>query len=124
MLIFAGCVVPVVLAQYATNVWAAVGLISLAAAAHQAWSANIYTIASDMFPHRALSSVVGIGGMAGATGGILFPLFVGQLLDAYKVAGNIHAGYNLLFVVCGCAYLVAWGVMHLFAPRMETVRFE
>ena len=121
MLIFALCVVPVVLAQYARNVWVAVGLISLAAAAHQAWSANIFTTASDMFPKKAVSSIVGIGGMAGAVGGIFFPMFVGRLLDAYKAAGNIGAGYDLLFVICGCAYLLAWGVMHLFAPRMEPV---
>ncbi len=121
MLIFALCVVPIVFAQYATNVWAAVGLISLAAAAHQAWSANIFTTASDMFPKRAVSSVVGIGGMAGAVGGILFPMLVGRLLDTYKAAGNIGAGYNLLFVICGCAYLLAWCIMHLFTPRMEKV---
>lgn len=121
MLIFALAVVPIVLAQYTTNVWAAVGLISLAAAAHQAWSANIFTTASDMFPKRAVSSVVGIGGMAGAIGGILFPMVVGRLLDFYKAAGNIGAGYNLLFVICGCAYLLAWGIMHLFTPRMEHV---
>ena len=121
MLIFALCVVPIVFAQYATNVWVAVGLISLAAAAHQAWSANIFTTASDMFPKRAVSSVVGIGGMAGAVGGILFPMFVGRLLDTYKAAGNIGAGYNLLFVICGCAYLLAWGIMHLFTPKMEKV---
>lgn len=121
MLIFALCVVPIMLAQYATNVWAAVGLISLAAAAHQAWSANIFTTASDMFPKKAVSSIVGIGGMAGAVGGILFPMLVGRLLDAYKATGNIGAGYNLLFIICGCAYLLAWGVMHLFTPRMEKV---
>ena len=122
MLIFALCVVPIVFAQYATNVWVAVGLISLAAAAHQAWSANIFTTASDMFPKKAVSSVVGIGGMAGALGGILFPLLVGRLLDSYKAAGNIGAGYNVIFVLCGCAYLLAWGIMHLFAPRMSEVK--
>jgi len=122
MLIFACCVVPIVLAQYAPNVWAAVALISLAAAAHQAWSANIYTSASDVFPKKAISSVVGIGGMAGALGGILFPLFVGRLLDSYKAAGNIGAGYNLLFMFCGFAYLLAWGVMHFFAPRAKEVK--
>ena len=121
MLIFAISVIPIMLAKYTTNVWVAVGLISLAAAAHQAWSANIFTTASDMFPKRAVSSVVGIGGMAGAVGGILFPLLVGRLLDAYKAAGNIAAGYNLLFIICGCAYLLAWIIMHLFAPKMEQV---
>ena len=122
MLIFAICVLPITLAQFATNIWQAVGLISLAAAAHQAWSANIFTTASDMFPKRALSSVVGIGGMAGSVGGILFPLLVGSLLDSYKEAGNLTGGYNVLFIICGFAYLGAWGLMHVFAPRMEPVR--
>jgi ACS family hexuronate transporter-like MFS transporter len=121
MLIFALCVLPIMLARYATNVWAAVGLIGLAAAAHQAWSANIFTTASDMFPKKAVSSIVGIGGMAGAVGGIFFPMLVGWLLDTYKAEGNIGAGYNILFLICGCAYLLAWGIMHLFAPKMEKV---
>ncbi|MBK7870302.1 MAG: MFS transporter [Saprospiraceae bacterium] len=121
MLIFALCVVPIMTAQFATNVWVAVALISLAAAAHQAWSANIFTTASDMFPKKAVSSVVGIGGMAGSIGGVLFPLFVGYLLEAYKTAGNITAGYNIIFSICGCAYLIAWVVMHFFAPKMERV---
>jgi ACS family hexuronate transporter-like MFS transporter len=122
MLIFAFCVVPIVTAQFAGNVWVVVALISLAAAAHQAWSANIFTTASDMFPKKAVSSVVGIGGMAGSVGGILFPLFVGKLLDSYKAAGDITAGYNILFTVCGLAYLLAWVVMHFFAPKMEQVK--
>jgi ACS family hexuronate transporter-like MFS transporter len=121
MLIFALCVTPIMLAQFAGNIWQAVGLISLAAAAHQAWSANIFTTVSDMFPKNAVSSVTGIGGMAGSVGGILFPIVVGRLLDSYKAAGNLAGGYNILFVICGCAYLLAWGVMHLFAPRMEKV---
>ncbi len=121
MLIFAFCVVPILTAQFTTNIWVAVALISLAAAAHQAWSANIFTTASDMFPKRAVSSVVGIGGMAGSIGGILFPLLVGNLLDYYKSIGNITIGYNILFVICGCAYLLAWGIMHLFAPKLERV---
>ncbi|GAB4479937.1 MAG: MFS transporter [Thermoflexibacter sp.] len=122
MLIFAFCVVPIVTAQFASNVWLVVALISLAAAAHQAWSANIFTTASDMFPKKAVSSVVGIGGMAGSVGGILFPLFVGKLLDSYKAAGDITAGYNILFTICGLAYLLAWVVMHFFTPKMEQVK--
>ena len=121
MFLFALCVLPVMLTQYAPNLWSAVALISLAAAAHQAWSTNMYTIASDMFPKKAVSSVIGIGGMAGATSAIVFPIFVGQMLDQYKAAGNISAGYNLLFTLCGFTYLIAWGVMHLLSPRMEKV---
>ena len=122
LFIFALCVVPIMAARFTTNIWQAVALISLAAAAHQAWSANMYTIVSDMFPKKAISSVAGIGGMAGAVGGILFPLLVGYLLDVYKAAGDITAGYNLLFVICGCAYLFAWGIMHLLAPKMKFVQ--
>jgi len=121
MLIFALCVAPVIAAQWATNIWQAVALISLAAAAHQAWSANLYTIVSDMFPKNAVSSVIGIGGMAGSVGGILFPILVGYLLDSYKAAGNIGAGYNILFVISGCTYLLAWGIMHFFAPKMDKI---
>lgn len=121
MLIFAFLVTPIMLAQYTTNIWQAVILISLAAAAHQAWSANIFTTASDMFPKKAVSSVVGIGGMAGSVGGILFPLLVGIILDNYKAAGNIGGGYNVIFIICGFAYLLAWGVMHVFSPKMERV---
>lgn len=121
MFIFAIIVMPIMLAQYTTNIWQAVVLISLAAAAHQAWSANIFTTASDMFPKKAVSSIVGIGGMAGSVGGILFPMLVGYLLDSAKAAGNISAGYNVIFVICGFAYLIAWVVMHLFAPKMEKV---
>lgn len=122
MFIFALCVIPVLLVQYTSSVWPAVGLISLAAAAHQAWSATIFTTASDMFPKRAVSSVVGIGGMAGSTGGILFPLFIGIILDHFKLLGNISIGYNIIFIVCGSAYLVAWLVMHLLIPKMTEVK--
>jgi ACS family hexuronate transporter-like MFS transporter len=121
MFIFAIIVMPIMLAQYTTNIWQAVVLISLAAAAHQAWSANIFTTASDMFPKKAVSSIVGIGGMAGSVGGILFPMLVGYLLDSAKAAGNISAGYNVIFIICGFAYLIAWITMHFFAPKMEKV---
>ena len=121
MLLFALCVVPVIFVQATSNIWVAVALISLGAAAHQAWSANIYTTASDMFPKRAVSSVVGIGGMAGSLGGILFPFFVGWLLDYYGALGSKTTGYNIIFVVCGSAYLIAWVLMHFLAPKMKQV---
>ncbi|PSL50251.1 ACS family hexuronate transporter-like MFS transporter [Chitinophaga niastensis] len=124
MLIFALCVVPIMLIQYTNDLWMAIALISLATAAHQAWSATIFTTASDMFPKRAVSSVVGIGGMAGSIGGTLFPIVIGTMLDHYKVIGNIGIGYNILFTMCGVAYLLAWLVMHLFAPRMEQVKLD
>lgn len=124
LLIFALLEVSVILAQFATNVWVAVGLLSLAVAVHQAWATNVFTIASDMFPKQAVSSVVGIGGMAGAIGGIFFPLLVGTLLDSYKAAGDIAGGYKLIFTICGLTYLVAWGIIHLLTRKSKTVSID
>ena len=121
MLIFACCVVPIVLVRFTSDIWAAVALISLAAAAHQAWSANIFTTASDMFPKKAVSSVVGIGGMAGSVGGILFPLLIGILLDHFKSLHILSTGYNIIFVICGSAYWLAWLIMHFLSPKMKQV---
>ncbi len=109
----------VIATRYASSIWMVVALISLAAAAHQAWSANILTLPTDMFPKRAVSSVVGIGSMAGSVGGILFPVFIGYILDAATQNGNKTAGYNTIFIICGFAYLVAWGVIQLLIPKME-----
>lgn len=120
LLVFALLEVSIILAQFATDVWTAVALISLAVAAHQAWSTNIFTLASDLFPKSSVSSVVGIGGMAGSVGGILFPIFVGYLLDRYKLEGNLSGGYNILFTVCGFTYLVAWLIIHFFTKRIKT----
>ncbi|MCF0051983.1 MFS transporter [Dyadobacter sp. LJ53] len=121
LLVVAFAVLPIILAKFATDIWVAVAIISIAAAAHQAWSANIFTIVSDIFPKRAVSSVVGIGGMAGSIGSTLFPLLVGSLLDYYKAAGNIGAGYNILFVICGLAYFVAWLIIHFLTKNMKPV---
>ncbi|MDO1445527.1 MFS transporter [Rhodocytophaga aerolata] len=121
LLLVAFAVLPIILARYATNIWVAVAIISIAAAAHQAWSANIFTVVSDIIPKRAVSSVVGIGGMAGSIGSTLFPLLVGSLLDYYKAAGNIGAGYNILFIICGLAYFVAWFIIHLLTSRMKPI---
>lgn len=120
LLIFAFFELSIILAQFATQAWMAVALLSLAVAIHQAWATNIFTLASDMFPKEAVSSVVGIGGMAGAVGGILFPIFVGNILDQFKAMGNITAGYNIIFSICGCTYLIAYLVIHLLTRR--TVR--
>lgn len=116
LLIVAFLELSIIAAQFVTDVWAAVALISLAVALHQAWATNMFTTASDMFPKEAVSSVVGIGGMTGALGGILLPLLVGYLLDSYKAEGNLSGGYNLLFTVCGLTYLVAWIIIHLLTP--------
>ncbi|TFF34650.1 MFS transporter [Mucilaginibacter psychrotolerans] len=124
MVLFALCVLPIFSSRYATNIWQAVALISLAAAAHQAWSANIFTTASDMFPKQAVSSVVGIGSMAGSVGGILFPMLISYILEVNKAAGHITAGYNIIFTICACAYLAAWLIMHLLTPTMKPVQLH
>jgi ACS family hexuronate transporter-like MFS transporter len=124
LLIFALLELSIILTQFATDIWVAVGLISLAVAVHQAWATNIFTTASDMFPKEAVSSVVGIGGMAGAVGGILFPLLVGYLLDTYKARGNLAGGYNLLFTICGFTYLTAWIIIHLLTRKAQKVEFH
>lgn len=121
MLFFALCVVPIMTARYFSSEWAIIGLISLAAAAHQAWSANIFTTASDMFPKRAVSSVVGIGGMAGSIGGVLFQPLVGMILDYFEKEGNKTIGYNIIFLICGFAYLLAWVVMHFLIGKRTKV---
>ncbi|AKD54239.1 MFS transporter [Spirosoma radiotolerans] len=121
LIVFAGLELSIILAQFATDVWAAVGLISLAVAAHQAWATNVFTMASDLFPKQAVSSAVGIAGMAGAVGGIFFPMLVGSLLDSYKAAGNLSGGYNLLFTICGCTYLLAWTIIHLLTRKPKSV---
>jgi ACS family hexuronate transporter-like MFS transporter len=121
MFIFSLCVIPIITARFATNVWQAVALIGLAAAAHQAWSATIFTTASDMFPKRAISSIVGIGSMAGAIGGFFFPDFIGYILQTNKEAGHIVVGYNIIFTICGFAYLLAWIIMHFLSPTMKRV---
>jgi len=124
LLLFALLEVSIILAQFATSTWVAVGLISLAVAVHQAWATNVFTMASDMFPTEAVSSVVGIGGMAGAVGGILFPILVGTLLDSYKAAGNLVGGYNVLFTLCGFTYLVALTIIHLLTRKKEKVKLS
>jgi MFS transporter, ACS family, hexuronate transporter len=115
MFIFACCVLPIF---FATRVepWTAVLLIGIAGAAHQAWSANLFTTTSDMFPKRAVASLVGMGGMAGALGGFGFPIFAGKMLDSLGTAG-----YAVLFGICGSAYLLAFVANHLLAPRFEPI---
>ncbi len=117
MLVFAVVELSIILTQYVTDVWVAVALISMVIAVHQAWATNVFTTASDMFPKESVSSVVGIGGMAGAVGGILFPMLVGYLLDMYKANGNLVGGYNLIFTLCGSLYLIAWIIIHLLTRK-------
>ncbi|HJQ66835.1 MAG TPA: MFS transporter [Gemmatimonadales bacterium] len=115
MLLMALAIVPTALAPRAGNMWAAVLIVAVAAAAHQGWSANVYTLASDMFPPSAVASISGIGGFAGAMGGVLFQWLTGRILDA--TGGN----YASIFAICGFAYVTAWTIIHLLAPKLEPV---
>jgi MFS transporter, ACS family, hexuronate transporter len=120
MFIFALCVVPILFVTHVGD-WAAVFLIGLAGSAHQAWSANLYSTASDMFPKRAVGSLIGLGSAAGSTAGMIFPIFCGFMLDKFTAAGNVTGGYNVLFIICAFAYLVAFGLNHLCAPKFEEI---
>lgn len=123
MFVFALCVIPIFLVAEVGE-WGAVLLIGLAGAAHQAWSANLYTTVSDMFPKKAVASVIGIGGMAGATGGMLFPIFSGRLLDNFTAAGNVTAGYTILFTICAFAYVITFFFHHLLAPKFQSFQLK
>jgi ACS family hexuronate transporter-like MFS transporter len=114
MLICAVAVTPIFFGQYVDSLWAAVGIIGLAAAAHQAWSANLYTLPSDVFPRKAVGSVIGIGGTAGAIGGMVFSAYIGEVLER---VGN----YSLIFYVAGSVYLIALAIIHWLTPRLEVV---
>lgn len=101
--------------------WVPVLLIGIGASAHQAWSANIFTTVSDMFPKKAVASVVGIGGFAGGMGGVVLTKLGGWLFDYYGAQGEIHTGYSIMFGICAVAYLVALGVMILLVPKHKPI---
>lgn len=117
MLICAVCVVPIVFASQAADVWTAVALLSLATAAHQGWSANLFTTASDMFPRKAVGSVVGFGGMAGAVGGMLTATGAGMVLQ-------YTGSYMILFATAGSVYLIALAIFQYLVPRIDTIAME
>ena len=124
MLIYAFCVIPIVFAQImgSISMWYAVIVIGIATSAHQAWSANIFTTVSDMFPKKTVGSVVGIGGMFGGLGGIFLSLFVQKnMFVYYRSIGEIETAYYIMFIICGSAYLIAWSIMHFLVPKMERV---
>ncbi|HVF81563.1 MAG TPA: MFS transporter [Flavisolibacter sp.] len=101
--------------------WIPVLLIGIGASAHQAWSANIFTTVSDMFPRKAIGSVVGIGGMAGGIGGVIVSKSGGALFDHYKALGHIQTGYTIMFTFCAVAYLIAWFVMKALVPKYKPI---
>jgi ACS family hexuronate transporter-like MFS transporter len=105
----------------AINTWYAVATIAIACAAHQAWSANIFTTVSDMFPKKVIASVTGIGGMAGAVGGIVVARAAGLLFKHYQKLDKIEVGYGIMFVICGVAYITAWTIMHLLVPKFKKI---
>jgi len=101
--------------------WMPVILIGIGASAHQAWSANLFTTVSDMFPKKAVASIVGIGGMAGGIGGVIVTKAGGALFDHYKALGHIETGYTIMFAFCAVAYLIAWGVMKSLVPKYKPI---
>ena len=115
MLVCALAVTPIIFAARTTDLWTAVALISLAAAAHQGWSSNLYTLTSDMFPRQAVGSVVGLGGMAGAIAGIFVSAVVARILE-------FTGSYVSIFAIASVAYLVALAVIHALVPRLEPAR--
>ncbi|QDK83907.1 MFS transporter [Spirosoma sp. KCTC 42546] len=114
MALFAICITPVMAISQMDSMWPVIAILSLAVAAHQAWSANIFTVAADQFPKQVLSRVVGLGTMAGTLGGAVFPLLVGRILDHYKALGSLSEGYYIIFYIAGLAYLVAWAMLYIF----------
>ena len=111
MLLFALMVVPVMFSKYVDNMWLITIIIAFATAAHQGWGANLMTTVGDQLPNNYVSSVIGFGGMLGSAAGIIFPLFIGIVLDNFKKAGNINGGYNIIFFIAGVSYVVAWGII-------------
>ena len=117
MLTCAIAVTPIMFAASVSSLWVAVGLIGLATAAHQGWSANIFTLASDMFPHRAVGSVVGMGGFGGAVGGMVIATFTGFVLQ-------LTGSYVPMFILAGSVYLIALLIIQLLAPRLEPAEID
>jgi ACS family hexuronate transporter-like MFS transporter len=101
--------------------WIPVVLIGIGASAHQAWSANIFTTVSDMFPKKTIGTVIGIGGMAGGLGGVAISKLGGALFDYYKSLGHTQTGYTIMFAICAVAYLVAWIVMKILVPKYRPI---
>ena len=123
LLLFALFALPMLAAQELgkINYWYAIIVIGIATSAHQAWSANIFTTVSDMFPKKAVASVVGIGGMVGAVGGVIVAKTAGILLDHFDKLEKIETGYYFMFIYCAIAYLIAWCLFSALVPKMPRV---
>lgn len=102
--------------------WFPVILIGIGASAHQAWSANIFTTVSDLFPKKVIGSVIGIGGMAGGIGGVIISKTGGALFDHYKGLGHIQTGYTIMFTYCAVAYIIAWTIMKALVPKFMPIK--
>lgn len=121
--VVAACVVPVFFASITDKAWLAVVLIALAASAHQAWSANVFTLAGDMFPRRVVGSVTGLAGFAGSVGGFGLFVLIAQVRDAAERNHDL-GNYRLIFMSASLAYAAAAVLVHLLAPKLEPVKFE
>jgi len=120
MLLFALMVVPVMFSKYVENMWIITVIIAFATAAHQGWGANLMTTVGDRLPNSHVSSVIGFGGMLGSAAGIIFPLFIGVVLDTFKKSGNINGGYNIIFFIAGISYVAAWLIIKLINRKSVT----
>lgn len=121
MLICVCLALSVIFIRFSNDIWLSVLIIAVAAAAQTIWKGVLLTTVADQFPKKAVSTVAGIGGLGGAVGGMLAAKAVGILLDNYKAGNNIQAGYNLLFLLCGLAYLVALSSFHFLSPQLKKV---
>lgn len=121
LLIFAVLELTIISAQFVSNIWGVVAILSFTLAVHQAWSTNIFTLVCDLFPKQVVGSVTGIGATSGAIGGMLFPLAIGYILDRYKESGDVTEGYHLLFVLCSFMYLIAWTIIHFLTKSAKVV---
>lgn len=124
MFVIALCPLVVLAAQWAGeySYWFAVIAIGIGASAHQAWSANLFTTVSDMFPKKAVGSVVGLGGFAGGMGGVLVTMGAGYIFDFWSAQGSLTTGYTIMFIVCATAYLIAWTIMKLLVPKFKEIK--
>jgi ACS family hexuronate transporter-like MFS transporter len=118
---FAIAVLPIIAVKF-VDLWSAVFLLGLAAAAHQAWSANILTTPSDMFPKKVVGSITSIGTMGGYTAVSLFQLLTGAVIASFRTNGDVETGYLIMFIICAASYPIALFLFHLLVPKMEVAK--